>query len=396
MFGSLPMAPPDAILGLTEAFNQDGRPDKINLGVGVYKDEKNKTPVLSSVKTAEKRLLEEEASKSYLPMTGMAEYGARVRSLVFGAEHPILAQGLARTAQTPGGTGALRVAADFIAKHFPDATVWLSDPTWANHAAVFEAAGVPVKGYPYYNHDSQSLEFVGMTSALRSVPEGDVVLFHGCCHNPSGMDPDEEQWETLAEIAAERGFLPLFDFAYQGFGDGLEEDAAGLLKFAEPGREMLVCTSFSKNFGLYNERTGSLTLIGADATSTDHAFSHITKAIRANYSNPPFHGAAIVNLILSDTDLRKQWATELAAMRNRINGMRQLFVDGLKAQGVEQDFSFIAKQKGMFSFSGLTKPQVARLRDEYAIYVVGSGRINVAGITPDNCDRLCAAIAAVL
>lgn len=396
MFEQLEMAPPDAILGLTEAFKADTNPNKINLGVGVYKDEKNATPVLSSVKKAEARLLEEESSKSYLGIPGSPAYGACVRELLFGADHEIIASKRAQTAQTPGGTGALRVAADFIHTKFPGATVWLSDPTWANHNAIFTAAGLEVKTYPYYDAANKCLDFEGMTAALKAVPAGDVVLLHGCCHNPSGMDPDGEQWAALAKLTAEQGILPLFDFAYQGFGAGLDEDAAGLRQFCTEGRELLICSSFSKNFGLYNERVGALTLVGANTDATESAFSHVKKSIRSNYSNPPAHGGLVVHTVLSDPELRAEWAAELAGMRDRIRDMRERFVQTLKEKGVAQDFSFIASQNGMFSFSGLNPEQVKTLREKYAIYIVGSGRINVAGMTPDNMDALCSAIADVL
>lgn len=396
MFERLEMAPPDAILGLTEAFKADPNPEKINLGVGVYKDAANKTPVLDSVKKAEERLLASQASKSYMPITGDSGYGAAVREMLFGADHEILQNRRAVTAHTPGGTGALRVASDFLAKHYPGATVWVSEPTWANHPAIFEAAGLKVKAYPYYDAAAKGLDFETMINAIGSIPEGDVVLLHACCHNPSGIDPDPAQWAAIAACMRERKLLPFIDFAYQGFADGLEEDTAGLRAFCVPGAEMLICSSFSKNFGLYCERTGALTLVAADEDTAQKAFSQIEKSIRANYSNPPAHGGAIVTTILADPELRALWEKELAEMRDRINGMRRLFVDTLKANGVDRDFSFITRQKGMFSFSGLDKDQVARLRKEYAIYIVGSGRINVAGMTGDNMDRLCTAIASVL
>lgn len=396
MFDDLEMAPPDAILGLTDAFKSDERPGKINLGVGVYKDEHNKTPVLAAVKEAEKRLLASEESKSYLPIPGSAAYGARVRELLFEAGSPQRDHGLAMTAQTPGGTGGLRVAADFIDKCRPGIDIYMSDPTWANHNAIFTAAGLKPKTYPYYDYESKSLKFEAMMEALAKLGPRDVVLLHGCCHNPSGMDPDPQQWDALAELASERGFLPLFDFAYQGFGDGLEEDAYGLRAFVKRCPKLMVVSSFSKNFGLYCERTGAITVCTPSAEETEIAFSHIKTAIRANYSNPPAHGGLIVNAILSDPALRKQWEDELADMRGRINAMRTRFVESLQARGVAQDFSFIATQKGMFSFSGLDKTQVARLKDEFAIYIVGSGRINVAGMTENNIDQLCDAVAAVL
>lgn len=396
MFEQLEMAPADAILGLTEAFKKDPTPNKINLGVGVYKDDHNQTPILKSVKKAEERLLAEETSKSYLSIPGSAAYGACVKGLLFGEGHEIVTSGRAQTAHTPGGTGALRVAGDFIKQQFPGATLWLSNPTWANHGAIFAAAGVPVKSYPYYDAEGKCLDFDAMKAAIAGAPAGDVILLHGCCHNPSGMDPDAAQWAELAALTREKGLLPLFDFAYQGFAKGIEEDAAGLRAFCTPGRELLVCSSFSKNFGLYNERVGAMTLVGASAGVTAAAFSHVEKSIRSNYSNPPFHGGAIVTAILQDPELKALWVEEVAAMRDRIQTMREGLVATLKAKGVARDFSFIAAQNGMFSFSGLSKEQVDRLRAEHAIYIVGSGRISVAGITPSNMEPLCDAIAKVL
>lgn len=396
MFGQLEMAPPDPILGLTEAFKNDPRPEKINLGVGVYKDAAGRTPVLKSVKAAEKRLLQEESTKSYLPISGAPEFGAKVRELLFGADHEIVQNKRAATAHTPGGTGALRVAGDFLKRMFPGKALWMSTPTWENHANVFRAAGVETKAYPYYDADRKCLDFDAMLAGLESAPEGDAVLLHACCHNPSGVDPAPAQWETIAALVRRRGLLPVVDFAYQGFGDGLEEDAKGLRALCAAAEELLICSSFSKNFGLYNERCGALTVVGATRDAADRAFSHIKACIRANYSNPPSHGGAIVTTVLNDPALRMQWESEVAAMRDRINGMRRFFVATLQAKGVKTDFSFIAQQKGMFSFSGLNREQVAALRDQYAIYIVGSGRINVAGMTEENMDTLCAAIAAVL
>jgi aspartate/tyrosine/aromatic aminotransferase len=396
MFESIATAPPDPILGLTEAFNQDTRPEKINLSVGVYKDKSGKTPVLACVKEAEKRLLESEQSKGYKPIDGDPEYGRLVRELLFGGESDLVAGGRARTTHAPGGTGALRVVGDFLAKLSPSATLWLSDPTWANHGKIFESAGVKQATYSYFDSASNSLDFGGMLNGLSKVARGDVVLLHACCHNPTGVDPNPEQWTKIAEVLRERGAVPLLDFAYQGFASGLEQDAAGVRLLAERLEELFICSSFSKNFGLYNERTGALTIIAKTKQAADATQSQIKICVRTNYSNPPAHGGAIVRTILSDADLRGQWENELAEMRERIASMRQLFVSGLKAKGAPGDFSFITQQNGMFSFSGLNKRQVQRLRDEYAIYVVGSGRINVAGMTEANMDRLTQAVVDVL
>lgn len=396
MFETFTPAPPDAILGLTEAFKQDKNPKKINLGVGIYKDEQGRTPVLQSVKQAEERLLQQEATKNYLGIDGLPEYDAAVQELLFGAGHEVLTSKRAVTAQAPGGTGALRVAADFIARLMPGVRVWLSDPTWPNHPNVFKAAGLQVGSYPYFEERRNGVNFAGMLKAIGNMPAGDVLLLHGCCHNPTGSDLTAAQWREVAAVVAERKVLPLIDFAYQGFADGLREDATGLLAMAQPGCELLVASSFSKNFGLYNERVGALTLVAKEEKSAATALSHIKQAIRANYSNPPAHGALIVSTVLGDPALRAQWEAEVAAMRERINTMRHLFVETLNEKGVTRDFSFIAQQRGMFSFSGLNNAQVQALRDKYAIYVVGGGRINVAGMTEANMDYLCSAIADVL
>ncbi|NLX13210.1 MAG: aspartate/tyrosine/aromatic aminotransferase [Phycisphaerales bacterium] len=396
MFERLETAPSDPILGLTEAFNHDPRPDKINLGVGVYKDENGKTPIMASVKKAEAELLKRETTKNYLGMAGLPELGVCVQKLVFGSDHPIIAAKRACSAQTPGGTGGLRVAGDFIKTRLPSTKIWVSQPTWPNHNGIFKAAGLEVGTYPYYDAAGKGLDFSGMIKALEQVAAGEAVLFHASCHNPSGVDPTAEQWEQLAELAARKKWLPLVDFAYQGLGDGLEEDAVGVRALAARVPEMLIVSSFSKNFGLYNERIGALTVVAADPAAANKAFGHIKIVIRTIYSNPPAHGAGIVTTVLQDTALNKLWVDEVAAMRNRINGMRHLFVDTLKTKGVRQDFDFITNQRGMFSFSGLNDEQVQTLRDKYGIYIVGGGRINVAGMTTSNMDRLCTAIAEVL
>lgn len=396
MFDSITPAPPDAILGLTEAFKKDSNPRKTNLAVGVYKDAGGATPVLETVKEAERRLLDREKTKSYLPIDGIPEYDAACQELVFGAGHEVLTSGRAVTAQAPGGTGALRVAADFVAEISPDATVWISEPTWPNHPSVFQSAGLKVASYPYFDPATNGVDFDGMLAAVRAIPAGDVLLLHGCCHNPTGVDLSPEQWRAVAAVAAERGLLPLLDFAYQGFADGLEEDAAGVRIVAEQCPEMFVASSYSKNCGLYNERTGALTLVARTPEAAESALSHIKRCIRANYSNPPAHGGEIVRTILGDPELRRRWEGEVAEMRERINTMRHLFVETLNEKGVTRDFSFIARQRGMFSFSGLTPAQVKALRERHGVYIVGSGRISVAGMTEGNMEYLCEAIADVL
>ena len=395
IFAPIKTAPADPILGLTAAFLADPNPDKINLGVGVYKDEEGATPVLDSVKRAETRIARNERSKSYLAIEGSDDYLRVVWEFIFGAESPLIEGGRLATVHAPGGTGALRVAAEFIHRELPGSTMWVSSPTWPNHGQVFGSVGLEVKTYPYFNPETNCLDAAAMFSAIREMPEGDVLVVHGCCHNPSGVDLGIEEWRKLAHVSGERNLLTLVDFAYQGFGDGLEEDATGVRILAESGLPFLVANSFSKNFGLYNERVGALTVVTGDADERDRVLSQLRICCRSNYSTPPAHGAAIVTTILSDENLKAQWQEELKSMRDRINGMRALFVGKLKEHGVRQDFSFIERQRGMFSFSGLNPQQVKTLREQFGIYIVGSGRINIAGMTPANMNPLCEAIAAV-
>ncbi|MCL1098109.1 aspartate/tyrosine/aromatic aminotransferase [Shewanella gelidii] len=396
MFSHIDAAPADPILGLTEAFKADKRTDKVNLGVGIYKDETGKTPILESVKLAEQKLVALEETKSYLGIEGVAKYNLAVQTLLFGKESSIISQKRAATAQAPGGTGALRVAAEFLVAQTPNKTIWVSNPTWANHNNIFQTAGLTVKQYSYYDAASHGLDFEAMVADLSSAKAGDVVLLHGCCHNPTGIDLNLEQWQVIGQLCLEKQLLPLFDFAYQGFGVGVEEDAQGIRTIANMVPELLVANSFSKNFGLYNERIGGVTLVAADQQTATKAFSQVKKLIRANYSNPPAHGALVVSTILEDEALTKLWLSELTAMRERIATMRTLFVDTLKAEGVKTDFSFIAEQCGMFSFSGLNKDQVAKLKEEFGVYIVGSGRISVAGMTKENMPVICKAIAQVV
>ncbi len=396
MFDAIQPAAPDAILGLTEAYNADDRPGKINLGVGVYKDASGKTPVLATVKEAERRLIDTEASKSYKPIDGDPAYGACVQKMLFGADSPIVADKRAATSHCPGGTGALRVAGDYLNSNHPGATLWLSDETWPNHPSIFAAAGLPMKRYPYFDAKTNTLNFDAMLDGLSKASAGDVVLLHGCCHNPTGVDLGADQWVKVADLCASKGLLPLLDFAYQGFAEGIEEDAVGLRALAAKVSELIVCGSFSKNFGLYNERVGSLTFVAGSADTAKAVQSQVKTCVRRNYSNPPAHGGAVVTTILNDAALSAQWRGELAEMRDRINGMRSLFVNTLADKGANRDFSFITRQRGMFSYSGLNKDQVGQLRDKHAVYIVGSGRINVAGMTESNMDKLCEAIVDVL
>ena len=396
MFEQVSMAAADPILGLTDAFKKDQRVEKINLGVGIYKNESGLTPILASVKEAEKRLLAEETTKSYLTIEGIAAYGSAVQTLVFGKDAEIITANRARTAQAPGGTGALRTGADFAVKKLGIKKIWVSNPTWANHGNVFKTAGLEVASYDYYDAQTKDLDFDAMLASLQTVEAGELVLFHGCCHNPTGIDPTLEQWEVLAKLIAELGAIPFFDFAYQGFAKGITEDAQGLRIFAKYNKELLIANSFSKNFGLYNERVGGITLVAEDSDIAEAAFSQIKAGIRSNYSNPPAHGAAIVTTILNDEQLYKQWVQEVADMRERIQEMRDLFVATLKGKGVTGDYSFISRQNGMFSFSGLSVEQVNQLKEEFAVYIVGSGRISVAGMTKDNMQPLCDALAKVI
>lgn len=395
-FEKIVAAPADPILGLTEEFKNDSRADKINLGVGIYKTNEGKTPILNCVKKAEEIILKTETTKSYLPIVGSPEYGRLVRELVLGADSEIIKADRARTCQAPGGTGALRIGADFLKQQGVTGKVWISDPTWANHFQVFGKAGLETAKYSYYDKATHGLDFEGMKACLKSASAGDAVLLHACCHNPTGIDPTPAQWEELAKLCAELKLLPFFDFAYQGFGNGIEEDAFGIRTFLKYNPEVLIASSFSKNFGLYNERIGALTIVSADKDTADKVFSQMKIAVRANISNPPAHGALIVTTVLSDPELRAMWEQEVKEMRDRIKEMRDLFVAKLQNLGVSTDFSFISKQYGMFSFSGLDKDQVARLKSEFGIYIVGSGRISVAGITTSNIDPLCAALAKVL
>lgn len=396
MWKEIEAAPADAILGLTEAFKKDENPKKVNLGVGVYKDDQGATPILNCIKKAERRMVEEQATKGYLPIPGDAAYGAGVQQLLFGAQSEVVQSKRAATIHSPGGTGGLRVGADLIKKFKPEAKIWVSTPTWANHKGIFTAAGFAIEDYPYYDRATKGVDFDAMLAALKQVPAGDVVLLHVCCHNPTGVDLSAVQWDEVVQVATEAGWLPFLDFAYQGFGDSMEADRAAVEKFAATGIDFVVASSFSKNFALYNERTGALTIVSPSAEESAVAMSHVKKIIRVNYSNPPAHGGLAARTVLTDEALYAEWIEEVAGMRERIKAMRSAFVDGLKQRGVAQDFSFIVEQRGMFSFSGLSDEVVGWLREEKSIYIVKGGRINVAGLTTANIDYVCDAIAEAL
>ncbi|WP_413484621.1 amino acid aminotransferase [Shewanella baltica] len=396
MFNSLIAMPADPILGLLTQYREDTHPQKVDLGVGVYKDPTGVTPILSCVKKAEKFRLDTETTKVYIGPTGSPQFNTLITELAFGAGHSAIIANRIRTVSTPGGTGALRVAGDFIKRCNPNAVLWVSDPTWANHIGLFEAAGITVKTYPYYDYDSKSLKFDEMLAALSQVSPDDVVLFHASCHNPSGMDLTTAQWDKVVALTKEQGFTPLIDMAYQGFGDGVDIDAYGVRQMAAAVDNMILCSSCSKNFGLYRERIGSCSVIAKDANTANVAQSVLLYVVRCLYSMPPAHGAAIVETILGSAELTQEWRDELKVMRDRINGNRAILVDKLKANGVDRDFSFIARQKGMFSFLGVNPEQVVRLQKEFSIYMVGSSRISIAGISEDNVDYLAQSIAKVL
>ena len=395
MFASLKALPADPILGLLAKYREDPNPKKIDLGVGVYKNEAGETTVLSCVKKAERYRTDTETSKVYIGPTGSPLFNEEMSKLIFG-HHKVLLENRARTFSTPGGTGALRVAAEFINACKSSATIWVSNPTWANHNAVFEAAGLTVRTYTYYDYENKTLDFDGMLAQLKQVSADDIVLLHACCHNPSGMDLTNEQWQQVVEVATGVGFTPLIDMAYQGFGVGLDEDAYGLRLMADNVKEMIVCSSCSKNFGLYRERIGACTLIAENSHSADLVASVLASVIRAIYSMPPAHGAALVETILSSSELTTEWHNELKEMRDRINGNRQLLVDKLKENGVTRDFNFITRQSGMFSFLGITPEQVQQLQNDYSIYMVGSSRMSIAGIANANVDYLAQSIAKIL
>ncbi len=388
--------PPDAILGLMEAFRADPRDHKIDLGVGVYKDDRGETPVLRAVKQAEERLLARESTKSYVGPAGAEGTNARLQSLLFGDALSTRIDERMGVFQTPGGCGALRVAAEFVLRCKPDAVIHVPDPTWANHVPLLGDAGVEIREYPYFDRETSGLRFDAMAEHLGGLGPGDLVLLHGCCHNPCGADLDSGQWQSVLELAQQRGFTPFVDLAYQGFGDGLEEDAFGIRLLAAGLPELIVASSCSKNFGLYRERTGAIALLSGDGRTASTARSQLLNVVRGIYSMPPSHGGAIVEEILGDESLRRDWKQELDAMRDRINGLRSLLVERFDARGDGGRFGFIERQRGMFSFLGIDPGQVKALREEHAIYMIDSSRINVAGASRENVDRLCDAVMSVL
>lgn len=396
LFESVELAPRDPILGLNEQFNADPRAGKVNLGVGVYYDDNGRIPLLKAVHKAEIARIEAAAPRGYLPIEGIDAYNKGAQRLLLGQASPLIDSGRVLTAQALGGTGALKIGADFLKWLKPDAKVVISDPSWENHRALFERAGFPVETYPYYDPATHGLNYQGMIDALNGLPSGTIVVLHACCHNPTGVDPTFDQWKEIARIVKERDLVPFLDIAYQGFGDGIEEDAAVVRMFAAHDITMLVSSSFSKSFSLYGERVGALTLICSSSEESERVLSQLKRVIRTNYSNPPTHGGSVVATVLNTPELRKLWEEELAGMRERIRTMRSQLVERLKAHGVAQDFSFVLGQRGMFSYSGLTKEQVDRLREEHGVYAVASGRICVAALNSKNIDYVAGAIAAVL
>ena len=396
MFQSLQPLPPDPILGLSAAYRADANPSKVDLGVGVYKDANGNTPVMRAVKRAEEILVASQNSKAYIAPTGAAGYNEIIARMMLGNTLKQFLADRRVTVQTPGGCGGLRIAAEFIRHANPDATVWVSDPTWANHIPLLGSAGLKFKQYPYYDHSTHSVKFDEMLCCLSEVPRGDLVLLHGCCHNPSGADLTREQWLAVREVALAQGFTVFIDLAYQGLGDGLDADVFGVRLLAESLPELIVVSSCSKNFGLYRERTGALTVICETAEAAAAVTTLLASAARANYSMPPDHGAAIVQTIMENPELSSDWDSELKEIRDRINSLRALLVARLQTAGVDQDFSFIEKEKGMFSFLGVGKDQIQTLIQKYSIYLVGSSRINIASMNESNIDYIAESIKAVL
>jgi aromatic-amino-acid transaminase len=395
LFGAIDMAPRDPILGITEAFNADTNPAKINLGVGVYYDDNGKVPLLQCVQKAEAKLMEQPAPRTYLPIEGLAAYDKAVQELVFGADSFVIQEKRAITVQALGGTGALKLGADFLKRFSPHSEVYISDPSWENHRALFESAGFVVNNYTYYDPATHGVNFDGMLAALNAMPQGSIVVLHACCHNPTGADLSQDQWTQVIDAVVANGLVPFLDMAYQGFGAGILEDGAVVRRFAEKGIPLLVSNSFSKSFSLYGERAGALSIVATSGEEAARVLSQLKRVIRTNYSNPPTHTAKVVAMVLSTPELRQLWEEELAGMRVRIKEMRNLMVEKLKEKAPGRDFEFVREQVGMFSYSGLTKEQVGKLREQ-SIYAVDTGRICVAALNSTNLDRVVDAVAKVL
>ena len=396
LFSAVEMAPRDPILGLNEQFNADSNPAKVNLGVGVYYDDNGKLPLLRCVQAAEKTIMESPKPRGYLPIDGIAAYDAGVKALVFGAQSEPVTAGRVATVQAIGGTGGLKIGADFLKRLNPNAQVLISDPSWENHRALFTNAGFAVGNYPYYDAEKRGINFEGMLGALDAAPAGTIILLHACCHNPTGYDLTPAQWEQVIAVCKSRGLVAFLDMAYQGFGFGLTEDGAVIQQFVASGLAFFVSTSFSKSFSLYGERVGALSVLCTSKDEADRVLSQLKIVIRTNYSNPPTHGGSVVAAVLNNPELRALWETELGEMRVRIKAMRQKLVDGLLAAGVKQDMGFITHQIGMFSYSGLSKDQMVRLRSEFGVYGTDTGRMCVAALNSKNIDYVCASIAKVI
>ena len=395
IFAAVEMAPRDPILGLNETFNADTRSTKVNLGVGVYFDDNGKIPLLAAVKIAEEARVKASLPRGYQPIEGAPAYNQAVQNLLLGADSPLIANGQVITAQALGGTGALKIGADYLKRLNPDAKVYISDPSWENHRALFESAGFVVENYPYYDAATRGVNFAGMKACLNSLTAGSVIILHACCHNPTGADLSDAQWKEVVELCRERGLVPFLDMAYQGFADGIEPDAVAVRAFSASGLQFFVSSSFSKSFSLYGERVGALSIITASKEESGRVMSQLKRVIRTNYSNPPIHGGALVAAVLSSPELRQMWETELSGMRDRIRAMRTGLVNAIKAQGVVQDFSFVVEQRGMFSYTGLNAAQVERMKDEFGIYAVSTGRICLAALNTKNVDYVAKAIAIV-
>ncbi|MEG1341258.1 MAG: amino acid aminotransferase [Pseudomonas sp.] len=396
LFSAVELAPRDPILGLNEAFNADTRSNKVNLGVGVYCNEEGRIPLLRAVIEAETQRAAQHASRGYLPIDGIVAYDQAVQKLLFGAESPLLSAGRVVTTQAVGGTGALKIGADFLKQLSPDAVVAISDPSWENHRALFETAGFPVHNYRYYDAATHDVNRSGMLEDLNALPNGSIIVLHACCHNPTGVDLSLDDWKNVLEVVKAKGHVPFLDMAYQGFGDGIHEDAFAVRLFAESGLDFFVSSSFSKSFSLYGERVGALSIVTESKEESARVLSQVKRVIRTNYSNPPTHGATIVATVLNSPELRAMWEEELGEMRQRIHGMRKQMVELLAEQAPEHDFSFVARQRGMFSYSGLTVDQVARLKNEFGIYALDTGRICVATLNQSNIDVVTKAIVEVL
>ena len=395
LFAAVEMAPRDPILGLTEGFNADKNPLKVNLGVGVYFGDDGKIPLLTAVKAAEKARLEAQPPRGYQPIEGTPAYNGAVQNLLFGKDSALLAAGRAITCQCLGGTGALKVGADYLKRLLPDSTIYISDPSWENHRALFEGAGFKVENYAYYDASTRGVNFAGMKAALAAMPAKSIVVLHACCHNPTGADLTAAQWAEVVAAIKARDLVAFIDMAYQGFADGIKPDAVALDLFSASDLQFVVSSSFSKSFSLYGERVGALTIVTADKDESARVLSQVKRVIRTNYSNPPTHGGAVVAAVLSSPELRQQWEDELAGMRDRIRAMRSSLADQLKAAGAP-DFDVIKVQRGMFSYTGLTAAQVEKMRADYGIYAVSTGRICVAALNTRNIDYVAKAIAAVL